>query len=149
VPSWVLRFSGFGVLGLNSLWVLLGSFVGCSQVLLLGFRVLLNAFCGLNLVVLVYTQFFLLIKKKSFWTDVACARVMRNLWTTFFFTVMWLTLCGITFLLVLVCLGLCLEELSTCLLVGGSLEGREVLRFGRWCQSTFFSVWKERYLRCF
>jgi hypothetical protein len=89
VPSWVLRFSGFGVLGLNSLWVLLGSFVGCSQVLLLGFRVLLNAFCGLNLVVLVYTQFFLLIKKKSLWTDVACARVMRNLWTTFFFTVMW------------------------------------------------------------
>jgi hypothetical protein len=48
-------FRGFWVLGLTSLWVLLGSFVGCSRVLLLGFRVLLGAFCGLALVVPVNT----------------------------------------------------------------------------------------------
>jgi hypothetical protein len=65
---------------------------------------------------------------------------MKNLWTTFFFTVMWLPLCRITFLLILVCLGLYLEELSTCLPVGGSLEGRRVLRFGIWCQSAYFNV---------
>jgi hypothetical protein len=34
-----------------------------------------------------------------------------------------LPLCGILFSLDLVCLGLCLEELSTCLSVGGILEG--------------------------
>jgi hypothetical protein len=53
---------------------------------------------------------------------------------------MWLPFYGITFLLVLVCRGLCLEELSTYLPVGGSLEGRGVLRFGRWCQSVFCGV---------
>jgi hypothetical protein len=44
---------------------------------------------------------------------------------------MWLTLCGLIFLIVLVCLGLCREELLTCLLVSENLEGRGVLRFGR------------------
>jgi hypothetical protein len=53
---------------------------------------------------------------------------------------MWLPLCGIPFLLDLVCLGSCLEEFSTCLSVGRSLEGRGVLRFGRWCESAFFDV---------
>jgi hypothetical protein len=48
-------FRGFRVLGLTSLWVLLGSFVSCSWVLLLSFRVLLGAFCELALVLLVYT----------------------------------------------------------------------------------------------
>jgi hypothetical protein len=38
----------------------------------------------------------------------------------------------ITFLLGLVCLGLCLEEFSTYLPIGGSLEGQGVLQFGRW-----------------
>jgi hypothetical protein len=47
-------FSGFRGLGLTSLWVLLGSFMGCSRVLLLGFRVLLGAFCRLALVGPVY-----------------------------------------------------------------------------------------------
>jgi len=56
------------------------------------------------------------------------------------FGVMWLSLYGITFLLVLVYLGLCLEELSTCLLVGGSLDGQGVLGFGRWCQSAFLCL---------
>jgi hypothetical protein len=42
---------------------------------------------------------------------------------------MWLPLCGFTFLLDLVCLGLCLKELSIYLLVGGSLEGQGVLLF--------------------
>jgi hypothetical protein len=46
---------------------------------------------------------------------------------------MWLTLCGLLSLRVLVCLGLCLGESLTCLLVGGRLEGRGVLRFGKWC----------------
>jgi hypothetical protein len=46
---------------------------------------------------------------------------------TFFFNSMWLSLCRMLSLLDLVCLGLCLEELSTCLLVGGILEGRGVL----------------------
>jgi hypothetical protein len=72
--------------------------------------------------------------------DRAYAREMGNLWTTFFFTVMWLLLCSIAFLLDLVCLELCLEELSTCLLVNGSLEGQGMLQFGRWCQSAFFGV---------
>jgi hypothetical protein len=36
-----------------------------------------------------------------------------------------LPLCGFTFLLGLACLGLCLEELSIYLLVGGSLESKE------------------------
>jgi hypothetical protein len=78
------------------------------------------------------------------WIDVACAKEMRNLWTTLFFTVMWLPLCGITFLLVLVCLESCLEELSTCLVVGGTLEGRGVLRFRRWCQSAFCGVFERK-----
>jgi len=74
------------------------------------------------------------------WIDVACAREMENLWTTFFFTVMWLLLCRIPFLIGLICLRLCLEELLTYLPVGGSLEGQGVLRFGRWCQFAFFGV---------
>jgi hypothetical protein len=48
----------------------------------------------------------------------------RNQWTTFFFIAMWLPLCEILPLLDLVCLGLCLEELSNCLPVSGILEGR-------------------------
>jgi hypothetical protein len=43
-------------------------------------------------------------------------------------------------LLVLVCLGLCLGESLACLVVGGRLEGRGVLRFGRWCRHAFFGV---------
>jgi hypothetical protein len=59
------------------------------------------------------------------------------------------TLWNSLFLLDLVCLRLCLEELLTCLPVGEILEGRGVLQFGRWCQSAFFGVWKEINLRCF
>lgn len=36
-----------------------------------------------------------------------------------------------------------------CLPVDGSLEGRGMLQFERWCLFPFFSVWKERNLRCF
>jgi hypothetical protein len=53
---------------------------------------------------------------------------------------MWLTLCGLIFLIVLVSLGLCREDFLTCLLVGGNLEGRGVLRFGRWCLFASFGV---------
>jgi len=66
------------------------------------------------------------------WIDVACAREMGNVWITFFFTVTWLMFCGVLSLLVLVCLELFVGESLTCLLVGGRLEGRGVLRFGRW-----------------
>jgi hypothetical protein len=52
-------------------------------------------------------------------------------------------------LLVLVCLGLCLGEFLTCLIVGGYLESRGVPRFGRWCRHAFFDVLKERNNRCF
>jgi len=67
-----------------------------------------------------------------------------KLWTTFFFIVMWLPLCRIMFFLGLVCLELCLEELSIYLPVGGRLEGQGVLRFGRWCQFAFFGVFGRR-----
>jgi hypothetical protein len=81
--------------------------------------------------------------RSSLWIDATYAREMENLWTTFFI-VMWLPLCGIMFFLGLVCLGLCLEELSTYLLVGGRLKGQEVLRFGIWYQFAFFGVFGMR-----
>jgi hypothetical protein len=65
------------------------------------------------------------------WIDDACAKEMGSQWITFFL------LCGMLSLLALVCLGLCLGVSSTCLLVGGHLGGRRVLRFGRWCQLAF------------
>jgi hypothetical protein len=82
--------------------------------------------------------------RSSLWIDATCARKMGNLWTTFFFTVMWLPLCGILFFFGLVCLGLCLVELSTYLPVGGRLEGQGVLRFERWCPFVFFGVFGRR-----
>jgi hypothetical protein len=57
------------------------------------------------------------------WIDAVCVREMRNQWITLFFIAMWLPLCRVLSLLALVCLGLCLEELLTCLLVGGLLKG--------------------------
>jgi hypothetical protein len=57
------------------------------------------------------------------WIDAACAREMGSQWIIFFFIAMWLPLYGVLSLLTLVCLELCLEELSTCLLVGRLLEG--------------------------
>ena len=39
------------------------------------------------------------------------------------------------------CLGLCLDGLSTCWLLGGPLEGRGVPRFGRWCPLAPFGVY--------
>ena len=40
-------------------------------------------------------------------------------------------------LVVLGCLGLCLDGFSICLLVGGPLEGRGVLQGGKWCLFSF------------
>jgi hypothetical protein len=57
---------------------------------------------------------------------------------------MCLTLCGLIFLIILVCLGLCRKELLTCLLVGGSLEGRRALRFGRRCLFASFGMFEEK-----
>jgi hypothetical protein len=59
------------------------------------------------------------------------------------------TFCGIMFFLGLVCLELCLEELSTYLLLGRRLEGQGVLRYGRWSICILWCVWKERNLRRF
>jgi hypothetical protein len=75
------------------------------------------------------------------------ARKMGNQWTTFFFNVMWLPLSGIPFLLILVCFGLCIEELSTCLFVGGRPISAAIWKMMPIC--IFFCVWKERNLRCF
>jgi hypothetical protein len=61
------------------------------------------------------------------WIDVECASVTGNWWIIFFFTAMWLTLCGVLSLRILVCLRLCLEESLTCLLIDGRLGGRRVL----------------------
>jgi hypothetical protein len=43
----------------------------------------------------------------------------------------------------LVCLGLCLGELSIYFLVGGRRVGQGVLQFGRWCLYAFFSVFED------
>jgi hypothetical protein len=68
----------------------------------------------------------------------------------FFFTVMWLLLSGMLSLLDLVCLGLCLEELLTCLPIDGILEGRGVLRFLKMVPiCIFLCVWKKRNPKCF
>lgn len=77
------------------------------------------------------------------WIDIACASETENRWIIFFFTAMWLTLCGVLCLLILVYLGLCLGESLTCLLVCGRLEGR-VPRFGRCCRLAFFGVFKRK-----
>jgi hypothetical protein len=42
------------------------------------------------------------------------------------------------------CLGLCLDGLSTCLRVGGPLEGLGVLRGGKWCPLAFFGLFGGR-----
>jgi hypothetical protein len=49
-------------------------------------------------------------------------------------------LCGTPSLVILGCLGLCLDGFLTCLPIGGLLEGG-VLWFGRWCVLTSFSVY--------
>jgi len=73
---------------------------------------------------------------------------MGNQWTTFFVTAMWIPLCGILSSLNLVCLELCLEELSTCLFTDGILKGPGVLRFGRWCIMHFLVCVEGINLRC-
>jgi hypothetical protein len=44
----------------------------------------------------------------------------------------------------LVCLGLCLEELSIYLHVGRRRVGQGVLKFGKWCLFAFFGVFGRR-----
>jgi hypothetical protein len=78
------------------------------------------------------------------WIDATCAKETGKLWTTFFFIVMWLLLCGILFFLGLVCLGLYLGELSIYFLVGERQVGQGVLQFGRWCLYAFFGVFGRR-----
>jgi hypothetical protein len=74
----------------------------------------------------------------------SCYNGTSTLWTTFFFIVMWRLLCGIMSFLGLVCLGLCLGELSIYFLVGGRRVGQGVLQFGKWCLYAFFGVFGRR-----
>jgi hypothetical protein len=83
-------------------------------------------------------------ERSSLWIDAICAKETEKLWTTFFFIVMWLLLCGIMSFLGLVCLGLCLGELSICLHVGGRRVSQGALQFGRWCLFAFFGVFGRR-----
>jgi hypothetical protein len=83
-------------------------------------------------------------ERSSLWINAICAKETGKLWTTFFFIVMLLLLCGIMSFLGLVCLGLCLGELSICLHVGGRRVGQGVLQFGRWCIFAFFGVFGMR-----
>jgi hypothetical protein len=57
---------------------------------------------------------------------------ISKLWIIFFSTATWLLSCGIFSLVVLECLGLCLDGLLTCLHVGGHLVDQGVLLFGKW-----------------
>jgi hypothetical protein len=68
-----------------------------------------------------------------------CCMCKKDVETIFFFIVMWLLLYGV-FLAASGCLGLCLDGLSTCLRVGGPLEGQGVLRCGKWCPLAFFGL---------
>jgi hypothetical protein len=83
-------------------------------------------------------------ERSSLGIDAIRAKETGKLWTTFFFIVMWLLLCGIMSFLGLVCLGLCLGELSICLHVGGRQVGQGVLQFGKWCLFAFFGVFGRR-----
>jgi len=83
-------------------------------------------------------------ERSSLWIDATCAKETGKLWTTFFFIVMWLLLCGIMSFLGLVCLGLCLGELSIYFLVSGRRVGQGVLQFGKWCLFAFFGVFGMR-----
>jgi len=63
---------------------------------------------------------------------------------------MWLPLCEILYSLDLVCLGLCLEELSTlfaCWWNSGRLMSVAIWKMVLIC--IFWCVWKERNLKCF
>jgi len=83
-------------------------------------------------------------ERSSLLIDATCAKETGKLWTTFFFIVMWLLLCGLMSFLGLVCLGLCLGELSIYFLVSGRRVGQGVLQFGRWCLYAFFGVFGRR-----
>jgi hypothetical protein len=56
---------------------------------------------------------------------------------------MWLLLYGVHSSIVLGCLELCPNRLSTCLLVGGPLEGQEALWFGKWQLFASFGAYGE------
>jgi hypothetical protein len=64
-----------------------------------------------------------------------CCICKRNgsWWITFFYIVMWFLPFGVPFLVVLSCLGLCLEVSLIYLIVGGPLAGLGVLWCGKWC----------------
>jgi hypothetical protein len=53
---------------------------------------------------------------------------------------MWLPLFGVLSLVVFGCHGLCLDMLSTSLLVGGHLASRRVLQCVKWCLLAYFNV---------
>jgi hypothetical protein len=63
---------------------------------------------------------------------------------------MWLPLCGVLSLVILGCLGLYLDGLSSCLLVGGPLEGRCVLQVWKMVPTClFWCLWSKKNSRSF
>jgi len=82
----------------------------------------------------------------SWWTDVACARGMGGLWTTFFFIVMWIPPFEVLFLVVLGCPGLCLDVLLICMIVGGPLASQRVLQCEKWCLHASFGVCRGKWM---
>ena len=72
--------------------------------------------------------------------DVVCVKECRSLWTILFSSVRLSVPYGIFSLVALGCLGLCLDELSTCLLVGGLLVVLGVVLCIRWCPIVFCCV---------
>jgi len=74
-----------------------------------------------------------------------CVRGMCSLWTIFFSTLRLLVSYGMFASVALGCFGLCLDELSTYLLVSGLLVALRVLLCGRWCPRLLWCLWMERY----
>jgi hypothetical protein len=66
---------------------------------------------------------------------------MWSLLTIFFFIVMWLMLFGVFCLVILGCLGLCLDVLLICLTACGPLASQRLLRCGKWCLHAYFDVY--------
>jgi hypothetical protein len=73
------------------------------------------------------------IKLLPFTKDISMtrARGIGSLWTTFFFTVMWLPPFRVFFSVILGCPRLCLDVLLIYMTIGGPLTSQGVLRCGK------------------
>ena len=52
--------------------------------------------------------------------------------------------CGMFSLVILGCLGLCLDELSTCMLIGGLPAALRMLLCGKWYLRVFWSIFERK-----